>query len=163
MFPFPARGLKLIARSGTVCSITMEATNEQSPYSSSFTPPSPRASGSKARGQGKGLLLLGLLLSNYFFLFAPNAPAVVPSVKLALNSPSTRSERTSGDHGTCCTRIVIMIGRRGAVEGSVSTYRRRPCCHPWPCREYIRVVAAGSRFAGSPSFALPPLKSASQA
>ena len=70
LFPFPARGLKLIARTGTVCPITMEATNEQSPYSSSFTPPSPRASGSKARGQGKGLLLLGLLLSNFYFLMS---------------------------------------------------------------------------------------------
>ena len=34
LFPFPARGLKLIARSGTVCSITREATNGQPPFCS---------------------------------------------------------------------------------------------------------------------------------
>ncbi len=32
LFPFPARGLKLITRSGTVCSITREATNGQPPF-----------------------------------------------------------------------------------------------------------------------------------
>ena len=34
LFPFPARGLKLIARSGTFCSITREATNGQPPFCS---------------------------------------------------------------------------------------------------------------------------------
>ena len=41
LFPFPARGLKLIARSGTVCSITREATNGQPPFSLSFNRPGP--------------------------------------------------------------------------------------------------------------------------
>ena len=41
LFPFPARGLKLIARSGTVCSITREATNGQPPFCSPSIAPAP--------------------------------------------------------------------------------------------------------------------------
>ena len=43
LFPLPARGLKLITRSGTICSITREATNGQPPFPfrSPFQPQAP--------------------------------------------------------------------------------------------------------------------------
>ena len=68
LFPIPARGLKLTARSGTICFITREATNGQPPFRSpSFAlAPGPRRPRSRRRRD-----------LSYLFFLAPNAPRML--------------------------------------------------------------------------------------